>query len=65
MSDIFDSVPSHDDSIKQNFNNFITKIYLIMKILHFITVSVFLVFAVQSAAVAQSINLTETFKKSF
>lgn len=36
-----------------------------MKTLHIITVSVFLAFAVQSAAVAQSINLTETFKKSF
>lgn len=36
-----------------------------MKTLHVIAVSVFLAFAVQSAAVAQSINLTETFKKSF
>ncbi len=36
-----------------------------MKTLHLITVSVFMVFAIQSAAVAQSVNLTETFKKSF
>lgn len=36
-----------------------------MRTLHLITVSVFLVFAIQSAAVAQSINLTETFKKNF
>lgn len=36
-----------------------------MRTLHLITVSVFLVFAFQTASVAQSINLTETFKKSF
>ncbi len=36
-----------------------------MKILNLVTFSVFLVFAIQSTAVAQSINLTETFKKSF
>lgn len=36
-----------------------------MRTLHLFIISVFLVFAVQSAAVAQSVNLTETFKKSF
>jgi preprotein translocase subunit SecF len=36
-----------------------------MRTLHLITVSFFLVFAIQSIAVAQSVNLTETFKKSF
>ncbi len=36
-----------------------------MKKIHLTTISVFLVFAIQSVAVAQSINLTETFKKSF
>ncbi len=36
-----------------------------MKTLHLITISVFLVFAVQTASVAQSVNFTETFKKSF
>lgn len=36
-----------------------------MKTLQLIAVSVFLALAFQTAAVAQSINLTETFKKSF
>lgn len=36
-----------------------------MKKLHITTIFIFLVFVVQSVAVAQSINLTETFKKSF
>lgn len=36
-----------------------------MKKIHLIAVTVFLAFAIQSVAVAQSVNITETFKKSF
>jgi hypothetical protein len=36
-----------------------------MKTIRFITASIFLLFAAQSMAVAQSTNITETFKKHF
>lgn len=36
-----------------------------MKTIYLVAVSVFLTFAIQSTAMAQSFNLTETFKKNF